>query len=670
MLTLQKAKDSLSVSFDAVKGDIENLLGREWLLSNRRGGYSSSTIIGCNTRRYHGLLIGSLDPPVNRIMALSGCQEMVISQGRTFELSTFEFDHNFSPSGFGYIKRFRKDAGVHFDYQLDGVELTKSIYLLRNSDTVALVYDFTALKRPVEFTLRPFVGLRDFHSLQKSYANLRAVQLADGQMICHDIPKSCELFLLSHDMEFVKDGQWWFNFVYRQDQLRGQDFTEDLWTPGFYRCQIEQPAKIVFWANIDKQCHSEQISKLDIESVCAELEVDRKRIFDSADTSDKVLKQLSLAADEFVVERTICGERQSTILAGFPWFADWGRDAFISLPGLLLCTGRSQEAKSVLTMFAGAIDDGMVPNRFDDRTNTAHFNSVDASLWFINAAFQYLEATGDSSCFSEHLLPAICRIVDSFRKGTRFGIHADEDGLICAGSEDTQLTWMDARFGGVAFTPRYGKAVEINSLWYNALCLLGRFYTDRDVESAKIYHSMADKVEAAFRKFFYNEITGYLNDCILDDGTVDSSLRPNQIFAVSLPFSPLSAEQQKSVVKAVQQNLLTPFGLRTLNEQDMRYQGQYSGPQQRRDAAYHQGTAWPYLMGAFVESFLKVNDFSKNSRKKAAGFIEPLLYHLTETGCIGSVSEIFDGSFPQMPKGCIAQAWSVAELIRAYKLIH
>jgi len=334
----------------------------------------------------------------------------------------------------------------------------------------------------------------------------------------------------------------------------------------------------------------------------------------------------------------------------------------------------------------------MIPNRFDDHSDTAYFNSVDASLWFINAAFQYLNATGDSKTFTQELLPTIRWIIDSYYNGTRFGICADSDGLITAGNDQTQLTWMDAKYDGIAFTPRNGKAVEINALWYNSLCCLAHFYADRgfpfckksqnrvprNMEDAKHYKSMADKVGAGFCELFWrdpalresNEKCGYLNDSILPDGSVDATVRPNQIFAVSLPFSPLSLRQQKSVVDAVQKDLLTPYGLRTLNVQNSCYKGTYTGTRRQRDEAYHQGTVWPYLIGPFVEAYLKVNGFSRKSKRKAAEFIRPLMQHLTEYGCLGSVSEIFDGDAPHEPRGCIAQAWSVAELIRAYRLIN
>ena len=688
MLTLQKTNDAAIISIPTGEKSVEDSLDKEWLLTNDRGGYASSTIVGCNTRRYHGLLIGSLNPPANRIMALANCLEMVIFEGephfaeslqnesprKVFNLSTFEFNEKFAPEGFAHLVRFRRDTGVHFDYQLDKFKLTKSVYLLRSTDTVVLVYDFTSMQRKAEFVLRPFIGLRDFHRLQKSYARVCSARLGAGLLVRYDTPEafqgSCELSLSCPVASFEKDEQWWFNFVYRNDRERGQDFTEDLWTPGFFKCHIDSPTKVIFWANLSNQGRLEQLMDADIEAVRKDLHSHQSTVVATAKTRDKKLRKLCLAADQFITERQTDQNHRTTILAGFPWFADWGRDAFVALPGLLLSTGRFDEAKSVLTAFAGAADEGMIPNRFDDYSDTAYFNSIDASLWFVNAAFQYLEATGDSETFTHQLLPTIRWVIESYHNGTRFGICADADGLITAGNGETQLTWMDAKYDGTAFTARCGKAVEINALWYNSLCLLAQFYAGRDTENAKHYKGMADKVENSFCQLFWNERAGYLNDCILPDGSVDASLRPNQIFAVSLPFSALPPHKQGKVVDVVHKELLTPFGLRTLVASDSRYKGAYTGPQQQRDEAYHQGTVWPYLIGPFVASYLKVNSFSRKSKRKAAEFIEPLLQHLTEDGCLGQICEIFDGDPPHRPKGCIAQAWSVAELIRAYQLIN
>jgi len=698
VLTLQKADEATNVSVSIADQDIDNLLTKEWLLTNGRGSYASSTIVGCNTRAYHGLLIGSLMPPAHRIMALSNCLEMVISKSEVFNFSTFEFADKFAPAGFGFLKKFRRDIGVHFDYKLANIELTKSVYLVRDTDTVAIVYNFTRVAEPVEFVSRPFVALRNFHALQKSYAMLCSKWLGSdtrGLLVRHQMPNSCELQLCCPSAHFEKDPQWWFNFTYRHDRERGQGFTEDLWAPGFFKCGIDKPAKIVLWASLSPPTAGHKHSPLtnaDIDTVCKDLQRYRKELKHQAKKAksefripasngrsknqnlrigkSKYFEILCLAAEQFVTKRQTNHSARATIVAGYPWFADWGRDAFISLPGLLLVTGRFEEAKSVLTTFAAVADEGMIPNRFDDNGDSAHFNSVDASLWFINAAFQYLRATDDSETFIQELMPAIRWIIDSYHKGTRFGIHTDSDGLITAGDEQTQLTWMDAKCDGVAFTPRYGKAVEVNALWYNSLCLLAEFYAGRDEENARRYGSMAGKVRTGFCNSFWNDSKGYLNDCILPDGSIDDSLRPNQIFAVSLNFSPLSEQQQASVVGVVQNQLLTPYGLRTLGPDAADYKGEYTGPLQQRDEAYHQGTVWPYLIGPFIEAYLKVNEFSRESKIQAAGFVEPLLQHLTEDGCLGSISEIFDGDTPHKPKGCFAQAWSVAELIRAYQLIN
>jgi predicted glycogen debranching enzyme len=695
VLALQRADEATSIYAPIADQDIDNLLTKEWLLTNGRGGYTSSTIVGCNTRAYHGLLIGSLIPPTRRIMALSNCLEMIISREKIFNLSTFEFPDKFAPAGFGFLRTFRRDIGAHFDYELEGVGLTKSVYLVRDTDMVAIVYNFNRIGEPVEFVSRPFIGLRNYHALQKSYATLCSRWLGSaerGLLIHHETPNGGDLLLRCPSANFEKDPQWWFNFTYRHDRERGQACTEDLWTPGFFKCRVIKPARIVLWASLrPSKTGNKPPPPMDIEKVCEDLLKHQKNIKNhvqnlkggfqipalNSTSKNKKLRigelkyfdMLCFAAEQFITKRQTSNKTKSTILAGYPWFADWGRDAFISLPGLLLVTGWFEQAKSVLTTFAAAADKGMIPNCFDEYDNSAHFNSVDASLWFINAAFQYLQATDDSKTFIKELIPTIRWIIDSYSKGTKFGIHADTDGLIAAGDEQTQLTWMDAKCDGIAFTPRYGKAVEVNALWYNCLSQLAEFYAGRDQESAKRYESMAGQVRTGFRELFWNDIKGCLNDCILPDGSVDDSLRPNQIFAVSLKFSPLSENQQISVVDVVQKHLLTPYGLRTLSPDAADYKGVYTGPLRQRDESYHQGTVWPYLIGPFIEAYLKVNDFSPESKNRAAEFVEPLLEHLTEDSCLGSISEIFDGDEPHKPKGCFAQAWSIAELIRAYRLI-
>jgi len=671
MLTLRKTGITPILSLDVQDEPIEDLLTEEWLLTNTRGGYASSTVVGCNTRGYHGLLVGSLQPPVCRVMALANGLETITYNGQSYELATFEFNDRFAPAGHAYLRQFRRDVGVHFDYALGRLRVTKSVYLDRQTDTVALVYTIESAKKPLEFTLRPLVGLRDFHTLQNSRAPLCSHRLDNGILVRHNVPNSCQLLMTCEQAEFEEYPQWWYNFVYRCERERGQAFTEDLWTPGVFRVTLKRPSQIVFWARLQGHDSPADGRDLDLRELLEDLRRHQRQVVTAAGTGRRVTKALCLAADQFVVHRPTEKGPGTTIMAGYPWFADWGRDALLALPGLLLETGRIEQAKEVLLTFAGAADQGMIPNCFDEHDNTAHYNSVDASLWFIWAAFQYLRASEDSKTFGRDLLPVIRWILDSYQKGTRFDIHADDDGLISAGNARTQLTWMDAQCGETVFTPRHGKAVEVNALWYNALCLVGQYYARRDRQVSQFYKTLAARAGESFCSLFWSWDRGYLNDVIYPDGSVDPSLRPNQLFAISLPCPPpLTPGQQVSILEKVQQELLTPYGLRTLAPGHPAYKGLFTGPRCERDAAYHQGTVWPYLIGPFVEAYVKVHGSDRKARLGAAEFIQPLLEHLTQDGCLGSLCEVFDGDDPLRPKGCIAQAWSVAELIRAYRIVN
>ncbi len=671
MLTLQQNRVNDITEFNAENRSLDELLSREWLLTNDRGGYSASTIIGCNTHRYHGLLVGSLNPPIQRILALSTCLEMLICNGESQYLTSFEFPDKFAPEPGGTITTFQRDIAAHIHFQLDRLTIVKSIYLWPDSDTAAVVYDFKNVHSSFDFIWRPFVAMRDFHGLQKSFTVLRMTREQQNLLIRREDHNSGRLCLNAPCADFEKDPQWWFNFTYRVDARRGQESAEDLWAPGFYRCRIDKPQQVVFWAQLNPCGHAIEAERFDLKAMKKALGRHQKQILKSASMpKDDTFGKLALAADQFVTCRQMQDQTRTTILAGYPWFADWGRDAFISLSGLLLETGRFEQARSVLTTFAQACENGMIPNRFDDYSDTAHFNSIDASLWFIHAAFEYLSAANDRKTFEQELLPAILDIIGAYQNGTIFDTRADTDGLITAGNAETQLTWMDAKCEGTTFTPRYGKAVEVNALWYNALCLLADYFTDRDDDKAAQYQAQADTVKQSFQCLFWNEAAGYLNDCIYPDGGVDTSLRPNQIFAVSLPFSPLEPHMQSAVVEAVRQHLYTPYGLRTLEPGNPNFQPCYDGPQYQRDKAYHQGTVWPYLIGPFIEAYLKVHQFDAQRIEKAKDMIRPLLDHFNHHGCLGQLCEVFDGLKPEKPKGCMAQAWSVAELIRIYKMTH
>ncbi|KPK74890.1 MAG: hypothetical protein AMJ79_12920 [Phycisphaerae bacterium SM23_30] len=648
--------------------DLDSLLEKEWLLTNRRGSYASGTVIGCNTRRYHGLLVAALTPPVGRVVMLSNILETVTVEGQSFELANFEFSDRLHPQGYRYLEHFYRDNGVHFTFQLGQITVEKSIYLDMEEDLLIVRYEFSGPRQKAGLSLMPLLAMRDFHGLQSSSNSLNVER--DGEVVTVRVldPSGPSVHLYCEGAKFSPGSDWWYAMRYRQETRRGQDDYEDVWPPGSFTAQVDCPGQVTLIAHATTGLERPGPLDFNVDEIIDEIRRHNEHLISRAGAQDEKQEMLIKAADQFMVRRRIGQGRDSaSIMAGFHWFADWGRDALISLPGLLLATGRFDLAGEVLTTFASAVDQGMIPNRFDEYGRAAHYNSVDASLWFINAVYQYLQATGDKTAFRKKFQPLIREIISAYSAGARFNIHADTDGLIAAGDADTQLTWMDAKCNGVTFTPRYGKAVEVNALWINALYIMAQAASRKS--DRQRYKKMADKAARHFAPLFWNERTQCLNDCVFPDGGIDEAIRPNQIFAVSLPFSALSPFQQNRVVTAVSENLLTPFGLRSLSPRDGRYQGHYQGDQFQRDSAYHQGTVWAYLMGPFAEAYLKVNRFSPHAKEQVAEMIQPLLEHLSEDGCLGSVSEIFDGDYPHTPKGCIAQAWSVAELLRIKKMV-
>ena len=658
----------------AIEGqDLGELLTKEWLLTNARGSYASGTVVGCNTRRYHGLLIASLHPPVERVVTLSNVLETLAFGDEPIELANFEFSDRLHPQGYRYLKCFRRDVGVHFDYDIGGMSVTKSYHLCYEHDHLLVTYRFVDVPGPLKLRVMPMIALRDFHGLQSaaSAMQLEVDEQGHAVRIFGIDSKGPAVSLQCERAQFVQEADWWYAVHYRQDRERGQQFSEDVWVPGCFECEVTGDCEIAFCARAGSGWQAiEKAPSCPVEMVDG-LWQRRRELHDRANLVDDDEKLLAEAADQFIVRRQITLDGKShesaSILAGYHWFADWGRDTFISLPGLLLNTGRYDEARQVLQTFASVVDQGQIPNRFDDYGGPPHYNSVDASLWFVNAAYAYLQTSQDRGTYDTEFLPTIEQILRAYHGGTRDRIHADEDGLISAGDEQTQLTWMDARCDGVSFTPRQGKAVEVNALWVNALRIWEQTCRDDGVRATASH--WATHAETSFRASFWNAEYSCLYDAIHPDGRPDASVRPNQIFAVSLPFSCLSGEQQLGVVKIVQEHLLTAHGLRSLSPYDPRYRGQYAGDQFSRDSAYHQGTVWGFLMGAFVEAYLKAHHYEQGARDQTQQMIQPLLNHLRGDGCLGNVAEIFEGQAPHGARGCIAQAWSVAELLRCKQLI-
>jgi len=623
-------------------GELQVQLQQEWLIANGIGGFACGTVVGCNTRRYHGLLCAALLPPVGRFLMLNRLDESLRVQGeedRVLEFSINQFGDKFHPRGDRYLRRFDMEIALaRWEYEIEGVRVIKEIQMPWRNNVVGIRYSIDPGDRAVELSLMPFARMMDFHALRHEKATFEETH---GSRTCSLQLDSNKLVITADAGSFRPEPNWWYGHTYAVEAERGLDDKEDLYTPGRFVFTTATQASITLWAGVDP-----------MGSFNWDLEIARRRDrIKLTLAASPTLQRLVVAADDFIVARkSPDGRPGCTVIAGYPWFADWGRDTLISLPGLLLHTGRFDEAKQALSVFAQYISEGMIPNRFDDYTNQPSYNTVDASLWFIHAAFEYLRLARDSDFFEKELLPACHAIVQGYTRGTRWHIKVDpSDGLLNQGDEGTQLTWMDAQCDGVCFTPRQGKAVEINALWHHALRLIG----DR---------ARADRVAESFRKAFWlNPFRGLAD--VVNGSVRDTAMRPNQIFAVSLPNSPLNRPQQEAVVEAVRRELLTPVGLRSLAKSDPNYHGHYIGPMSERDAAYHNGTIWAWPLGAFLDAYLKVHDHSDQAVAQARRWLEPLLQTMQQ-GCIGQIGEIFEGDEPHRGVGCFAQAWSVAEALR------
>jgi predicted glycogen debranching enzyme len=639
-------------------GQLEPHVKQEWLLTNGLGGFASSTVVGCNTRRYHGVLVAATLPPVGRIMTVNRVAEMLYLDGdkdHPFELAVNQFRQSIHPRGDRYLRRFELDDTARWEFDADGVRVTKELQLLWMQNVSVLRYTIeTDRPRQVQLRLMPFVSLRDFHGERRADGTHFVTRPGARDFVVTGGVLSAAVAVDAG--RFDPAPEWWYAHVYPIESERGLGDSEDLFSPGRFVIDVEGKTTVTLWIALTPTDKPDW----DAELTCrrAALAATRKdpenlgAVPQNVATNPSlIIQKLTRAANDFVVFRkNPDGGDGTSVIAGYPWFADWGRDTMISLPGLLLTTGRFHQARQVLSVFAKYVSQGMIPNRFDDYTNEPHYNTVDASLWFIHAVFEYLRLSQDRKTFDQTLRPACQAILDGYRAGTRFNIKMDEaDGLITQGDPTTQLTWMDAKTDNIVFTPRQGKAVEINALWYHALVLMG----DGD---------LARKVADSFQKAYWlNPFRGLAD--VVEGQRRDTAIRPNQIFAVSLANSPLTEGQRLAVVEVVRRELFTPAGLRTLSRNDPKYQGHYGGSPFQRDGAYHNGTVWPWLIGPFLEAYLRVNGRSAESQAQARIWIEPLISRMDEFS-IGQIHEICEGDAPHRPLGCPAQAWSVAEVLR------
>lgn len=637
--------------------NVESASSREWIETNGLGGFASSTICGLNTRRYHGLLIAALHPPVGRALLLSKLEETLIISNDRFDLSSNQYPGAVHPSGYSFLSEFRLDPFPIFTYVVRDLTLEKRVFMVQGENTVVVQYELKGGKASAEIwlELRPLIAFRDYHStthendaINRNYEELKGIVKLDPYQ---GMPA---LFLAHNAVTIAPQGNWYKRFEFHRERERGLDWEEDL----FNHCALtfdlaRSPVATVI-------ASTEMRSAADAAALEGKERSRRKAVAATAPLDDEFTRALTLAADQFIVKR---GE-QHTVIAGYPWFGDWGRDTMISLPGLTLLTSRTEIARSVLLEFSKHVSQGMLPNRFPDSGETPEYNNVDGTLWYFEAIHAYHAQTGDDE-FVRQLFPLLSEIIDWHVRGTRYRIFVEEaTGLLHAGEPGVQLTWMDAKVGDWVVTPRIGKPVEIQALWYNALRIMEAFATKQgDTVNVKRFSQMAVLAQKNFNQIFWNTKENCLYDVV--DDAPDASIRPNQIFAVSLPHSMLSMDRAKAVTEKVERELLTPVGLRTLAASDPKYIGRYGGDQRSRDAAYHQGTVWPWLLGPFVRAYLKVNANSAAARAQAKKWLQPFAERLSEAG-LGTIPEIFDGDPPHRPCGCIAQAWSVAEILRAW----
>ena len=649
--------------------DLSAAESREWLVTNGIGGFASGTIAVAMTRRYHGLLIAALQPPLGRNHLVAAIDEIARYAGASYALATHCWASGaVDPQGFLFLESFFLDGTTPvWTYALADAFLEKRVWMQQGENTTFIHYTLSRASSPLEMDLKCLVNYRDFHSSTHAGDwHMKIVPVENGVMVL-PFEGATPFYLKSAQASCEPHHEWYRDCFLPRERERGLDDREDHLFAALFHAKLNPGESLSIVVTTDAA------TALDGAASLAERVRHEAGLLDTWQTYNKKsapsapgwLRQLVLAADQFVVKRSLPEEPDGhSIIAGYHWFGDWGRDTMIALPGIALVTGRPHVAKQILRAFARYVDGGMLPNNFPDAGGKPGYNSVDAALWYFEAVRQYFAATQDTATLQE-LFPVLAGMIDAHVAGTRYNIHVDSaDGLLYAGGPGVQLTWMDAKIGDWVVTPRTGKPVEINALWINALETMAQFALQLNKPAAN-FERLSAQAKPSFQKFWNAE-----RNCCFDVIDVpgaaktsgkDSALRPNQILAVSLPVSPLAKDQQKSVVDVCAQRLLTCYGLRSLAPGEPNYQGHYDGDQPTRDAAYHQGTVWGWLLGPFALAHYRVY----GDRAAALRYLDPLGSNISAYG-LGTLAEIFNGDPPHAPRGCIAQAWTVGELLRAW----
>ena len=627
-------------------GDFAKASKLEWLDTNHTGAFAMGTVAQVNTRRYHSLLIATLNPPADRFSTLARVEETVQVDDKTYELATVQYPGAVQPRGFELLEEFRIDPLPEWRFSLDGVEFHKTVCLIDRQQTVLVRYESSQACR---LSVRLLLAFRDYHSLAHRNDGLSlSARIEDGRVSLAPYADRPPVTILHSVGSFVLETKWYFDNEYLRELERGLDCREDLYSPGSLTFDIEPGHAAWFIATLEPELFYER--------------PDVDLLLKSEKARRTFAGPLIRALDQFRFHRH---DGMPSLIAGYPWFTDWGRDTLTSLPALMIAGFPQNETKQILNMLLSQRLQGLTPNRFVDRGAAPEYNTVDATLWLFVAAREYLLRTNDTEFLREVLYPAARDIIEWHYRGTFFGIKVDSaDNLLSAGEQGTQLTWMDAKIGGRVVTPRIGKAVEINALWYNALRIAGDWAEQFGAaDESSSYLAQAARVKVSFERKFWNAQAACLYDVVSDSGN-DASIRPNQLFAASLPFPLVGCEQGRSIVAVCRDQLLTPVGLRTLAPEDPNYCPRFEGDMTARDAAYHQGTVWPWLIGPFVSAYLYAFGRDETSLSYCRGVLNRLEKEM-DACCIGSISEVYDAETPQRPGGCPAQLWSAAQLICA-----
>ena len=628
-------------------------------MTNGLGGYACGTVALANTRRYHAFLMASLAPPVQRTLLIAKVDISVEYLGRTVDLSANEFaDGTISPQGFVQLESFAVVEGIPtWRFCVADARVELQIFMAQDANTSYLRFALLRNSAPLRISLKPYAAYRDYHAQGHGTQPFELDAAADACTI--RASASARPYRLTlRNGQFSAAPTWYWNFWHREEAQRGLDASEDLFFPGTFSAELESNLPLFFIAS------AETAESAPGNEVLKAIQSDHKILAARLPKGSPAwIRALAYASDQFIVRRGEAGAATASIIAGYPWFADWGRDTMISLPGLATILGRYDITANILKTYAAFVVRGMLPNRFPDGGEAPEFNTADATLWMFHALDDYLQAKRDPELLSQ-LFPTLAAIVHAHVDGTRYSIRVDaKDGLLHTGEAGTQLTWMDAKHGDQVFTPRVGKAVEINALWLNALHIMVRFAGRiRNPSEKRFYESLLERASGSFSRF-WNEERQCLYDVIDAPGSnpLDDRIRPNQILCVSLPYCTLSEAQMRAVVERCGRDLLTSYGLRSLSPADQGYRGTYTGDPQHRDAAYHMGTVWAWLLGPFARAHFRVY----GDARLAQSFLEPLAEHV-QSACIGTISEIFDGDAPHNARGCFAQAWSVAEILRSW----